>query len=241
MVIIIASSRALNKQMKELILLLLLLNLCCLSISSPEVYYITPEHGSCTVNGSTLTPCYTLQQLIQDGVLSQAKKTSIEFLLLSGTHLIPEGEALSVSNFSKVLIQPWNEWQEVEIQCLFNSSLSSKVHINFFQISQLTVISLHFSFCELKYSFTKDSGIDGSVTFSKCSFESSQKNYAVNITSAQFMSINISKCTFLSAMHGVMYVSNGYYTAIIALYITNTEFKDCSPWCFEFSGCECHN
>ena len=96
--------------------LLVFASLCFLASSAPQVYYITPTkpdpQGSCHVNGTTLRPCYTLQQL--NGVLSSSNG-SVEVLLLPGTHLIQL--TLNVSHFSEVVIRPWKEELEIVIEC----------------------------------------------------------------------------------------------------------------------------
>ena len=85
--------------------------------SASRVYYIAPTQPDCNVNDTTLNPCYTLQQLIVNGILSNSVEGSVELLFLSGTHLMSEKETLNVTNFGEVMIQPaWKE-QEVIIEC----------------------------------------------------------------------------------------------------------------------------
>ena len=173
-------------------------SLCCLASSAPQVYYVTPTkpgpQGSCHVNGTTLRPCYTLQQL--NGVLSSSNG-SVEVLLLPGTHLMPEKETLNVSNFSEVVIRPWKEELEVVIVC--------KEYLEFWfqNIIELNILSLRFYSCKLQYGYEMNSKTERSVNIAKSVFEKS----AVYITSTEsHLNVTVSNCTFSLSNRGTLFM-----------------------------------
>ena len=172
--------------------LLVLASLCCLASSAPQVYYVIPTQpdpqGSCHVNGTTLSPCYTLQQL--NGVLSSSNG-SVEVLLyiLPGTHLIPENETLNISNFSEVVIRPWKEELEIVIECVPIYS----TNILFQDIIELKILSMRFSSCKLQYSYEMNNKTERSVNITKTVFEKS----TINMRSTEpNLNVTISNCTF---------------------------------------------
>ena len=122
----------------EQVLWFLFFSSWCFGICTPIPYYITPEQGECHVNGTELNPCYTLQQLSSEVITVD----SVELLLLSGTHSL-ENRRLSLSNFSKVVIQPLNEDHEVMIQCQLGADLV------FYDVLSLKIHSLNVIFCTL--------------------------------------------------------------------------------------------
>lgn len=195
-----------------------LMSLCCFASADPQVYYITPNHGNCTVKGTALRPCYTLQQLIEGKVLSSSKESSVELLLLAGTHLIPKGKILNVSNFSQVNIHPWNEEQEVVIECKLTASFA------FQDITELNISSLNFTSCVLQYS--KNSKSESSVKIEKCVFQSSKKVCAINFTrkAEPKLNVSISNCVFLSNDEGAVGFFNQIDNTLAFLQITDTLF-----------------
>ena len=115
-------------------------------------YYITPEpdvtrnESTCMVNGSIAIRCYSLQQFIDSPtLLSNTTSDSLTLLLLSGTHLVPQGQHLDlVINFTHIQslqIRPWNESQEVVIECQKSAS------IYYFGIRDLKLLSVNFKSC----------------------------------------------------------------------------------------------
>ena len=169
-------------------------SLCCLVSLGHQVYYITPTQpdpqGSCIENGTTLRPCYTLQQL--NGVLSSSN-ASVEVLLLyilPGAHLIPENETLTISNFSEVVIRPWKEELEIVIECVPIYS----TNILFQDIIELKIHSMRFSSCKLQYSYEMNSKTERSVNITKTVFEKG----TINMRSTEpNLNVTISNCTFL--------------------------------------------
>lgn len=147
---------------------LLVFFLCCIECSSAAVYYITPDHGNCTVNGTVLGPCYTLEQLINDDVLNEM---SLELLLLPGTHLIPGNQTLILSNLSELAMSPFSEDQQPLIKCQSGAKIALK------NILKLKIYSLNSVFCSLY----ENSELETSVNITKCVFESSVTDYAINI------------------------------------------------------------
>ena len=179
--------------------LLVFASLYCLVSSAPQVYYITPTkpdpQHSCHVDGTTLRPCYTLQQL--NGVLSSASG-SVEVLILPGTHLIAEKETFNVSNFSEVVIYPWKEELEIIIKCIpskYHDDYEYPPNIWFQNIIELKMLSLHFSSCQLEYGYEIDSKTERSVNITKTVFVKS----SVDIRSTESnLNVTVSNCTFSS-------------------------------------------
>ena len=172
--------------------LLVFASLYCLVSSAPQVYYVTPTkhdpHSKCHVNDKTLRPCYTLKQL--NGVLSSSNG-SVEVLLLPGTHLMRKKETLKVSNFSEVVICPWNEELEMIIECKHQY----RPNIWFQNIIELKILSLRFSSCQLQYDYEMNSKTERSVNITKSVFLKS----SVGITSTEsHLNVTVSNCTFSS-------------------------------------------
>ena len=200
-------------------------SLCCLVSLGHQVYYITPTkpdpQGRCIENGTTLRPCYTLQQL--NGVLSSSNG-SVEVLLLPGTHLIPENETLTISNFSEVVICPWKEELEMVIEC----EPKYLENILFQNIIELKILSLRFSSCKLQYGYEMNSKTERSVNITKSVFEKG----IINMRSTEpNLNVTISNCTFsLSNKIRLAYTSTPTYglgwITIANLLITNTLFQD---------------
>ena len=215
--------------------LLVLASLCCLASSAPQVYYITPTQpdpqGSCHVNGMTLNPCYTLQQL--NGVLSSSHG-SVEVLLLPGTHLMPGKEPLNVSHFSEVVIRPWKEELEMVIECKVDYD-EYLTNVWFHDIIELKILSLRFSSCKLQYDYEMNSITERSVNITKSVFEKS----AVDIRSTESnLDVTVSNCTFSFSEKGTLFMlPPGYVTDTLPrfdtrrmvignLQITDTLFHD---------------
>ena len=175
-------------------LIILYLILCCfLNPTCSEIYYVTPDSGNCTVNGTTLTPCYTLQQLIEDEVLPSSNESLVTLLLLSGNHLMLVNMTFRIFNISEVAIHPLNEEQEVAIEC----PLGANQNFIFHNITNLTISSLRFSSCTLQYSCEINSKPARSVNITRCTFEGSANRYAISITNTDIkLDFAISNCTF---------------------------------------------
>ena len=91
---------------KKLILLLALFDHSSLLVRSQ--LYIAQDLN-CTVNESTtLSPCYSLQRLIEEEIMLSTG-SSITLLLLPGSHVIPENHTLMASNMSDLEIYPWTD------------------------------------------------------------------------------------------------------------------------------------
>ena len=201
-------------------LILLCLILCYFSNATrSEVYYVTPDSGNCTVNGTAKNPCYTLQQLIKDEVISSSNESSVTLLLLSGNHLMPENKTFRIFNISEVVIRPLNEEQEVAIECPLGANLV------FHNITNLTTSSLCFTSCTLQYSYDEfNSKPARSVNITKCTFEGSTVSI-VNYTDIN-LNIMISNCTF-SSNGGINATCKGssLISLTARLYITGTLFQ----------------
>ena len=218
----------------KLVNLLVFASLWCLVSSASQVYYITPTkpgpQGSCHVNGTTLHPCYTLQQL--NGVLSSSNG-SVEVLLLPGTHLIRRKQTLNVSHFSEVVIRPWKEELEMVIECK-EFTYMYLTNIWFQNIIELNILSLHFSSCMLQYGYEMNSKTERSVKITKSVFEKS----VVDIRSSESnLNVTVSNCTFSLSNRGALFVlPPGYDTrlphfddrriTIANLQIVDTLFQD---------------
>ena len=207
------------------VVLLALLSLCFFTCASsgPAVYYVTPTYDNCTVDETTLNPCYTINQLIEDEVLSSANESAVEMLLLPGIHLI-ENRTLNLTDFSEVVIRPWNEEQKVVLQCQLMANLT------FQDIAELKLSWLHLTFCSLDYSTGRNSSAsERSVTITECTFEGSKTHHAININrtreiwSTVFVEVIISYCKFVSNSGSIR--TGGYYNSgpIIEINIRITE------------------
>ena len=208
----------------EAILLLALVSLCCLASSKPQVFFVIPDHSNCTVNGTTLNPCYTFHQLINNAILASLSESSVTLLLLSGSHVIPEGKTLRVSNLSDVVIHPWNEQKDdVVIECQLKSNLL------FQDINHLNISSLHFNSCTVQCVKTREILNVSSFYIKNCIFEESKKNYAliIHFSRSEF-NFTIKYCKFLSN-NGAIVAANLYgiteLTIHLNLLIDSTVFQ----------------
>ena len=220
--------------MEKLLFLLSLFYLRCFALSE---IFIVPNLHNCTVNGTTLRPCYTLLQLNQ--VLSSFNKSSVIFLFMPGTHLIPEHGEITFSNFKEVVMQPWKEEQKVKIECSHdqqNTSPTGRKIMYFQNITELKLYSLHFSLCTLEYAYEKNSNryIERSVNITKCAFEKGDKTaFAISRPDTESqVNVTVSNCTFTSNYNGLAVVSPGYNNiadpkcAVLAiLHLTDTLFQ----------------
>ena len=236
--------------MKEAFLLMLILaSLCCSVNSKSQVYYVAPDHvapdqGTCHVNGTTLKPCYKLEQL--NDILYR-KEGSVELLLLPGTHLIQD--TLSLTGFSEVVIHPWDDKQVVVIQCDLkapdpdnpdNPEPSPEPNLVFHSVTDLKISSLNFSSCALQYGYDVGSKTLRSMSFAKCVFEKGK----TIIESTDFvLNVTISNCVFkanyeaLSILPPRPVVFSFGHNMIADLQIINTLFRDnWSRFCFNNGG-----
>ena len=106
-------TESLTAKMLPTIICLALLRILCIGNVNCGVYYIADSlvnQDNCSVNGTALSPCYTLEQLIQDEILPpslpRAYNTSAELVLLPGKHVIPAHRNFRVTNFRKLIIRP---------------------------------------------------------------------------------------------------------------------------------------
>ena len=208
------------------VFLWMLASFCCFVSSASRVYYIAPTQPDCNVNGTTLSPCHTLQQLIVNGILSTSVEGSVELLFLPGIHLMPEKETLNVTNFSEVMIHPWKE-QEVVIECKYYRDSS----FLFQNIIELKIISLCFSSCKLQYSYENNS-TERSVDITKSTFENS---YIAIVSTESHLKVTVSNCTFTSNGWVLSILTPNYSfigsislsrITIAHLQITNTLFQN---------------
>ena len=148
-----------------------------------EVYHITPQipiHNVCSVNGTALSPCHSLEQFIAKKILISSNESSVEVVFLPETHVIPKNHSFKASHFSAVDIHSWDEELEVLINCQ--------------SITELKIISLHFAFCSLQYSF---SDLGKSVFITRSVFEGTRKTYCISILADSELNGTISNCKFL--------------------------------------------
>ena len=142
-------------------------SLCHFVVARPQVYFIAPASGDCTLqNGTTLTPCYTLQQL--NSILQSAEERQVMFTMLPGTHTLTQ---LLVSNFSQVVIRPWIQEEEVHIQCLSKSHGGQ--NFEFQGVFELNLSSLHFITCSLHCDMNSE--LARSINIEACIFERSER------------------------------------------------------------------
>ena len=172
-----------------------LVSLCFIAGSQCDDYYITPnpvDRENCTVNGTTLAPCYTLQQIIDQDILTAS---SINLYLLSGTHVIPKNQTLTAKNSIQLVIQPWKEQKDVAIEC----QLGAYLYLD--HALYLKLLSLHFMSCTILCEseiFVMSVFIENSI------FENSVKDYAVVIEGGH-VNASVFNCTFLSN-NGAIYM-----------------------------------
>ena len=198
------------------IICLALLRILCIGNVNCGVYYIADSlvnQDNCSVNGTALSPCYTLEQLIQDEILPpslpRAYNTSAELVLLPGKHVIPAHRNFRVTNFRKLIIRPLYEKHDevVIIKCESNASLA------IFNTRYLKITSLHFTYCTLKCVYTQRMDYCR-VIITKTTFENTTQEYAlVAVTEIHLeadMEFTISNCVF-SANTGAIYLTNGLY------------------------------
>ena len=106
------------------------------------------------------------------------------------SHII--NQTLRVSNLSEVDICPWDEQQEVLIECHQDAQLA------FQDIIKVKIFSLHFTFCTLQY-FNQKIDNNRSIYVEKSIFEDSKKNYAVYVKDIRSgLNITVRNCRFLS-------------------------------------------
>ena len=206
--------------------------LFCFPAAAPLVYYITPDdHADGTTgNGTTLSPCFTLGQLINNDILASSNERSIELSFLPGTHLILKNQTLRFSSFRAVLIQPWNMEREgrVKIQCQEKSLFHLEANVT----DDLSISSLQFSGCALGYNGNCE-GTSCKFTIAKCVIENFRTNtrpcswcsyyYAVNVVNIHRLSnVTISNCTF-SSNNGSVNVGLGTQ---VKLQVIDTIFQD---------------
>lgn len=115
-------------------------------------FYITPNHGNCTVNAAYFSPCYTLNQVIRDEVLRW--KNYARLYLLPGTHVIPKNQTLHGYSLNGTALYPWNHdhhrWNEQE-QVVIEYELNAGLH--FYSMSEVHIYSVHFAYCTLQFDF----------------------------------------------------------------------------------------
>lgn len=198
---------------------------CC----GTEIYYIfqgTVANKTCSVNnGTSLSPCYSLQQLCEDKSELLINKSAVTLILLSGRHVLPENYTLTLSDINEVEISPWN-LQEV-IEC------HAQTGILFHNIRELDVLSLNFTSCTILLNST-GLPFKGNVVISDCAFIRSDdyaiaivkdfnthKKFNISIISGVFLSNN----GILSSDYGLLYFAN--YNKVI-LFIINSLFM--SNW-----------
>ena len=206
------------------ILYLVLLSIYCIGNVNCGVYYIADSlvnQDNCSVNGTGLSPCYTLQQLIQDEILpssSHMSNTSVELVLLPGAHVIPEHRTFSVSNYSKLSIHSLYEKQgEVMIKC------ESNVSLLFQDITNMKMSSLHFTYCAIQWFYSNNNSYCR-VKITSSSFEKTKQEYALVvitsiITNTPDMEFNISDCLF-SANNGAIRLGSRYILSLKGVKIT---------------------
>ena len=148
---------------------LLLFSIFCFAFSNCQVHPV--DHDNCTVNSTILHPCYTLQQLI-DNEFSSWFSRRLEFL--PGKHVITENQTLKASGFNMTLC-PFDEQQEVMIECQLNTL------IIFQKMVDLKILSLHFTYCTLRFEKRhKFMGITY-IHITKSIFENSRQWYAITV------------------------------------------------------------
>lgn len=116
----------------------------CYSGSDAVTYYVSPGaigNGICTVNGNTiLRPCYSLQQLRSHRSLL-SDKSLVNLYLLPGVHEIPNVSNIGAFNVGKLEIRPWNEQENVTIECQKDAGFY------LVDIRKLKIISVNFVSC----------------------------------------------------------------------------------------------
>lgn len=95
---------------------LLLFISSCLELHAVDIYYISSDaqNSSCTVNGTVLHPCYSLDQL-SNGSQLLANRIAVTLLLAQSPHVL-QGDYISAANLTELRLLPWNT-EEVSIQC----------------------------------------------------------------------------------------------------------------------------
>lgn len=187
--------------------------------SQPSVYYITPslpDSGNCTINGTMLTSCYTMEQFAS--IWHSSYSSSITLLFLPGTHELSGNNTFIIFNLQEVNFRTWDDQQEVVIEC-------QKANIILQNIPQLNIRSLHFKSCSLQCIYELSNlGIDSLIFLDYCIFEGSKHNYAIVITSEhQTLYFSVTYCRFVLNTAGAI-ASNS--TRLAFVYLTNLFISD---------------
>jgi predicted outer membrane repeat protein len=202
--------------------LLVLLSFVSGFFTNALVYYISPgsvANRTCIVNGSTpLTPCYSLQRLCEERALL-TNKTQLKLLLLPGTHVIPQGHNLSASDMWVLDALPWNEQQEVVIEC------EKQARLVFEGIGELAMSTLKFSSCNMRCICSqRNSTIKVRITVVNCIFTGSMQKYALHIISAS-LSTNVSVSESKFSLNNGGIICEASRAAFFSLFISDTVFE----------------
>ncbi len=112
------------------------------------MYYISPDpvtNETCNASGSTLRPCYSLQQLSYgSGLLLNKSAVTLHFL--SGIHVLSQNHSLMLSDINEVEIAPWNQQQKelIDVEC----HSQKEFNIICQDIQKMNIISLNFTSCK---------------------------------------------------------------------------------------------
>jgi hypothetical protein len=197
--------------------ILVFLSFLCIVFTEALIYYISPDNEPCIVNGSTApTPCFSFQELCEDRTLL-SNKTQLILLLLPGTHVIPHGHNLSVSDVQVLDILSWNAQQEVEVKC------ERQAEIIFRDIGELEISLLNFTFCNIHGEYTRIN-TRRTVKIHSCIFAESREKYALTFKYDVIMAMNMSihNCTFMSNNGGILCI--GYQYKEFSMDVSDTVF-----------------
>lgn len=204
--------------MKLSVWLILVLSVLCFLQVEALIYYVSssdPVDESCTVNGTLLRPCYSLQELGKNITLLH-DRVSITLLFLPGKHVI--SQTFTAYNVRELNIHPWNSNKQVNVECQLPKRFI------FYNVGEMLVFSFNFTACTIQHLWTNNFYSNQSIIrFDYCDFNVNPLNYSLIITNTVKLKLNVSitSCTFSSNNGAVLIDSSFVGTSLI---ITNSEF-----------------
>lgn len=176
------------------------------------------------MNHTTLSPCYTFEQLIHEEVISRSLENHIALFLLPGIHLIPENQSLHAYNIYSISFRPWDQQEIVVIECELNTEL------RFNNVPEFNILSMHFTYCALQFVYTSQNGNEYAYFNIRNSiFEKSEKKYAVTIVNVREprLYLGFSDCLFTENNGAISFSAPGF-KRYFDISIDNTTFQ--SNW-----------
>lgn len=168
--------------------LLVLVSILYLPHSNALLYYVSSDsidNETCTSGRMALMPCYSLDDLSNIETLL-SHRAVIKLFLLSVKYSLLQN--LTARNVSQLEILPWNQQEEVVIDC----QLAADFY--FLNVDKLKLFSLNFTSCTLR-GFLHSSKTNSSVNLT---ITRNLLNYAIIIVSGLKLNLSVNNCTFCS-------------------------------------------